>query len=52
MAREPGTSFPSETRQMVRQDRLKLDGGGPHGLIIVAVALALVGALVYVLLFR
>ena len=52
MAREPGTSFPSETRQMVRQDRIKLDGGGPHGLIIVFVALGVIGALVYVLLLR
>jgi hypothetical protein len=47
MAREPGTSFPSETRQMVRQDRLKLDGGGPHGLVVILVALAVIGGLVY-----
>jgi hypothetical protein len=50
VAREPGTSFPSETRQMVRQDRLKHDGGGPHGLVVILVALAVAGALVYALL--
>jgi hypothetical protein len=37
---------------MGRQDRLKLDGGGPHGMIIVLVALAVAGALIYVLLIR
>jgi hypothetical protein len=50
VAREPGTSFPSETRQMVRQDRLKPGGGGPHGLVVILVALAVTGALVYALL--
>lgn len=49
MAREPGTSFPSETRQLARQDRLKPDGGGPPGLLVIVVALAVIGALIYAL---
>ena len=47
MAREPGTSFPSETRQLVRQDRVKLDGGGPPVLVIIIVAVIVIGAIVY-----
>ena len=48
MAREPGTSFPSETRQLVRQDRAKLDGGGgPPLLVVIVIALIIAGALIY-----
>ena len=47
MAREPGTSFPSETRQLVRQDRVKPEGRGPHVVWVIAVALILAGALIY-----
>jgi hypothetical protein len=49
VAKEPGTSFPSETRQLVRQDRLKLDGGGPPMLLVIILAIAIVGAVVYFL---
>ena len=48
MAREPGTSFPSETRQMTRQDRLKADGGGPPGLLVLIVAVVVIAAVTYV----
>ena len=47
MAREPGTSFPSETRQLARQDRLKHHGGGPHWAIVIAIAVIVIGAVVY-----
>jgi hypothetical protein len=49
MAREPGTSFPSETRQMTREERIKVGGGGPSMLIVIIVAIAVLGALVYAL---
>jgi len=49
MAREPGTSFPSETRQLTRQDRLRSDGGGsgPPWLLVIVVVVLVAGAIAY-----
>jgi hypothetical protein len=49
MAREPGTSFPSETRQLTRQDRLRSDGGGggPSWPIVIIVVIMVAGVVAY-----
>jgi hypothetical protein len=47
VAAEPGRSFPSETRQLTRQERLKSDGGGPPMSFVIVLAIAIVAAVVY-----
>jgi len=48
VARDPGSSYASETRQLVRQERLRPDGGGPSGFVVVLVVLIVVAAVVWV----
>jgi hypothetical protein len=51
VTRDPGSSYASETRQMVRRERLSLGlggGGGPSGLVVVVVVLIVVAAVVWV----
>ncbi len=50
MSRDPGASYASETRQLVRQERLRPDGGGggPSGLVVIAVVVLVVGLAIWV----
>lgn len=48
VTRDPGSSYASETRQMVRRERLRFDGGGPPGLLVVLVVLLVIAAVVWV----
>lgn len=53
MARDPGASYASDTRQLVRQDRLSSGrGGGPPGVVVLGVILAIAAAVVYFVAFR
>ena len=48
VTRDPGSSYASETRQMVRRERLRFDGGGPPGLLVVLVVLLVAAAVAWV----
>ena len=48
VARDPGSSYASETRQMVRRERLRFDGGGQPGLVVVIVLLVIAAVVVWV----
>jgi hypothetical protein len=50
VSRDPGASYASETRQLVRQERLRPDGGGggPSGLLVLVVVLIIAGVAVWV----
>ncbi len=48
MGRDPGSSYASETRQLVRQERLRPEGSGPPGFVVVIVILIVVAAVVWV----
>jgi hypothetical protein len=50
VSRDPGASYASETRQLVRQERLRPDGGGggPSGLVVIAVVIAIIGLVLWV----
>jgi|GEM_PF-4657590 len=51
MPRDPGVSYASETRQLVRQDRLSSGrGGGPPGLLVIALVVLIAGAVGFVLM--
>jgi len=46
----PESSFASETRKMTLQDRVRPRVKGPSGYVLLGVALALAGALIWVLI--
>lgn len=48
MTRDPGHSYASETRQMVRRERLRGDGHGPSGILVLVVVLLVAAAVVWV----
>ena len=48
VSRDPGSSYASETRQMVRRERLRFEGGGPPGFVVIIVVLIVVAAVVWV----
>ncbi len=48
MSRDPGSSYASETRQMVRRERLRPEGGGPPGLLVLVLILFVAAAVVWV----
>lgn len=53
MIRDPGSSYASETRQMVRRERLRGDGsGGPSGYLVLAIIVIVAAVVVWVTAFR
>lgn len=50
MARDPGSSYASETRQLVRQERLRPEGGGPSGVTVLVLVLVIAALVVWVTL--
>jgi len=48
VTRDPGASYASETRQLVRQERLRPDGGGPSGLVVIVIVLLIAAIAIWV----
>jgi hypothetical protein len=45
----PESSFASDTRQFCREDRLRSGGRGPSGYVVIAMVVALIGVVIWII---